>query len=252
MSSKPCWSRWRRTAATMSSGRWSGTIRMSSRAWAWAGVTVLGVGSVWPAHRPWRLSVVSKVAASSAATPSRPPRKRSTPHSARMSSSSRRSIRASVARWAAVGGRLPASSPSTAGRPPGSHNVASACTSRWPALGSRTDRLECASWVMVRRWSSSTTIPLPPPTIPGRPAMSRLPPSISAASASRSEGRRSSSASSALLPVSSWPSTRKRTRQGSGPTASRHASTAQTRGSSSPLLSVAPRAHTRPSRTSGS
>ena len=65
-------------------------------------------------------------------------------------------------------------------------------------------------------------------------------------------GRRSSIASRAPLPVSSSPSTRYRTRQGSGPIASSHASTAQTRGRNSPLLSVAPRAQTRPSRIAGS
>ena len=46
---------------------------MSTRACASAGITVLGVaGSVWPAHRPWRLSVGSKVSRSAAAMPSTP------------------------------------------------------------------------------------------------------------------------------------------------------------------------------------
>ena len=67
----------------------------------------------------------------------------------------------------------------------------------------------------------------------------------------RSSGRRSSSASRCVEPVSSSPSTRWRTRTGSGPIASTHASSAQMRGSSSPLLSVAPRAQTRSSRIAG-
>ena len=64
-------------------------------------------------------------------------------------------------------------------------------------------------------------------------------------------GRRSSNASRSPEPVSSWPSTRWRTRHGSGPNASVHASIAQIRGSSSPLLSVAPRAQIRSSRIAG-
>ncbi len=43
-SPNPCSSRWRRSAATTSAGRCSGTIRMSMRACASAGITVFGVG----------------------------------------------------------------------------------------------------------------------------------------------------------------------------------------------------------------
>ena len=68
-----------------------------------------------------------------------------------------------------------------------------------------------------------------------RPRSARPPPGGSRAA-------RSSSASRCSLPYSSSPSTRNRTRQGSGPIVARYASTAQIRGMSSPLLSVAPRA----------
>ena len=176
----------------MSSGRWSGTIRMSRRAWASAGVTVFGVVAVCPAHSPWRLRVVSNVSASIAARPSRPPMSCSMPASLRTSSRKPGSCRAMTASCTGVGGRLPTSRPGIAGRPSASQNVASAATSRWPAFGSTTLALECESTSIVRRCSSITTIPLPPPSMNGRPARSSAPPSIRAASASRSPGRRSS------------------------------------------------------------
>ena len=99
---------------------------------------------------------------------------------------------ATTARWASVGGTTPASRPSTAGRPSASHSVASAAIMRCPAFGSRDDTLECESTTIVRRLRSRTTMPLPPAATQGLPRMSRLPPSMSAASASRSRGRRSS------------------------------------------------------------
>ena len=74
---------------------------------------------------------------------------------------------------------------------------------RCPAFGSSDDTLECESTTIVRRLRSRTTIPLPPAATQGLPRMSRLPPSMSAASASRRRGRRSSMASRAPLPVSS-------------------------------------------------
>ena len=108
---------------------------MSRRACASAGVIVFGVVPVWPAQRPWRLSVVSNVSASSAARPSRPPMKVSIPASWRMSSSQARSWAARTASCVGVGARLPASRPAIAGRPSASQNVASAATSRCPAFG---------------------------------------------------------------------------------------------------------------------
>ena len=49
-----------------------------------------------------------------------------------------------------VGGRIPSSRPRTAGRPSASQHVASAATSRAPALGSNRDTLECESTRIVR------------------------------------------------------------------------------------------------------
>ena len=88
---------------------------------------------------------------------------RSTCQSARMSSSAAGSCAARPRAGPRVGGRSPASSPSTAGRRSSSQSVASAFTSRWPAFGSTTVRLEWASWAIVRQTSSRTMIPLPPP-----------------------------------------------------------------------------------------
>ena len=97
MSRKPCSSRWRRSASITTRGSWSGTSRMSSRACASCGVTVLGVASVCPDHRPWRLRVVENVSAWIAAVPSMPPLRRSISQSSRMSSSDERSWAAMIA-----------------------------------------------------------------------------------------------------------------------------------------------------------
>ena len=194
--------------------------RPGSRSWACG----LGVA------RPQALEIErrsAKVTPSFAASPSSAGDESLDPSRARMSSSScwsmrRRSPRAGPA-WADA---CPASSPCDrrAGRlrPRTSPAPRRAAGPRWAAA---TARLECASWAHGPHVELEDDDALAAAETWGRSRRSSPPPSISAASASRSRGRRSSRASRAPLPVSSWPSTRNRTRHGSGPIASSQAST---------------------------
>ena len=201
----------------------------------------LGLGSRWPGPRPWMLRVGSNVMPEGLA-PVEPADEGSTPSTARAAGRRSRGVRVDdrqlgPRRWPRTG----VEPRGTAGRPPRP-------TSR-RAPGSAGPQ----HWVAAsRRWSGrrrrSCAPPAPRRRCParrrrlGRSVRSRPPPSMSAASASRDPGHAGRAARRGPAAGLLSPSTRKRTRHGSRPTAASHASMAQTRGRNSPLLSVAPRA----------
>ncbi len=179
--------------------------RPGSRSWA--------SRSVWPDHRPWRLSVGSNVSdLGRRRGPSSPADERARSPSRR---GGRRASRRSMRRddRALVVGRRPGAGVEAARRRAGRPSSQQRRERRRPAAGPRSAASDGQARVGVVAASSARPArarrcPCRRPTTPGGRARSSSPPSISAASASRRRGRRSSSASSALLPVSSWPSTR--------------------------------------------
>ncbi len=157
--------------------------------------------------------------------------------------------RSQPARSSAVGSARPARS-SSGSRPAASGSTAASMRcSAWAAFRTVLPAPEWRSWSAVRTSIRACIVPRAEVTRIGVDGSGMRESNAIAASPGPSSAR--SQCSALGPPISSSPSTTKRTCTGSSPAAF-SSRAAQISGSSWPLSSVAPRAYRRPSRTTGS